>query len=100
MNFRFGANSSLSHQANVYSCFRPKAVLRANYYWSRICPFTKVIASIEDPMVIRKILAHLDDNAASAASGLLPECGLRRQSVCSAEKINPNHIPGPLLLIW
>jgi hypothetical protein len=33
-----------------------------------------IIASIEDPAVIRKILAHLDDNATSAASGLLPEC--------------------------
>jgi hypothetical protein len=34
----------------------------------------KIIASIEDPAVIQKILAHLDDNATSAASGLLPEC--------------------------
>jgi hypothetical protein len=59
---------------NLEDGFRPRAVLRANYYWSRICPFTKVIASIEDLMVIRKILAHLDDNATSAASGLLPEC--------------------------
>jgi hypothetical protein len=33
-----------------------------------------IIANIEDPAVIRKILAHLDDNATSAASGLLPEC--------------------------
>jgi hypothetical protein len=33
--------------------------------------FTKVIASIEDPMVIRKILAHLDDKA---TTGLLPDC--------------------------
>jgi hypothetical protein len=36
--------------------------------------FTKVIASIEDPAVIQKILAHLDDNATSAAIGLLPDC--------------------------
>ena len=34
----------------------------------------KIIASIEDPAVIQKILAHMDDNATSAASGLLPEC--------------------------
>jgi hypothetical protein len=31
----------------------------------------KIIASIEDPMVIRKILAHLDDNAPSATTALL-----------------------------
>jgi len=36
--------------------------------------FVKVIAGIEDPAVIQKILAHLDDNATSAASGLLLEC--------------------------
>jgi len=36
--------------------------------------FVKTIASIEDPTVIQKILAHLDDNATSAAPGLLPEC--------------------------
>jgi len=34
----------------------------------------KIIASIEDPMVIRKILAHLDEKAASVAKGLLPLC--------------------------
>jgi len=34
----------------------------------------KIIASIEDPAVIRKILAHLDDNATSAATALLPDC--------------------------
>jgi hypothetical protein len=31
----------------------------------------KIIASIEDPAVIQKILAHLDENATSA---LLPDC--------------------------
>ena len=31
----------------------------------------KVIASIEDPVVIQKILAHLDDNATSATVLLL-----------------------------
>ena len=34
----------------------------------------KIIASIEDPVVIQKILTHLEDNATSAASGLLQEC--------------------------
>ncbi len=34
----------------------------------------KIIASIEDPAVIQKILAHLDGNETSAATGLLPEC--------------------------
>jgi hypothetical protein len=34
----------------------------------------KIIASIEDPTVIQKILAYLDDNATSAATALLPDC--------------------------
>ena len=34
----------------------------------------QALASIEDPAVIRKILAHLDDNATSAATALLPDC--------------------------
>ncbi len=33
----------------------------------------KVIACIEDPAVIRKILAHLDAKAASPGTRLLPE---------------------------
>jgi hypothetical protein len=33
----------------------------------------KIIASIEEPAVIRKILAHLDKNATSAETGWLPE---------------------------
>jgi len=36
--------------------------------------FVKIIASIEDPAVIQKILAHLDGNETSAATGLLPDC--------------------------
>jgi len=32
-----------------------------------------VIASIEDPAVIKKILAHLEDKVTSVATGLLPE---------------------------
>jgi hypothetical protein len=34
----------------------------------------KIIASIEDPAVIQKILAHLDDNVRSAATAMLPDC--------------------------
>jgi len=34
----------------------------------------KIIASIEDPVVIQKMLAHLDDNATSAATEMLPDC--------------------------
>jgi hypothetical protein len=33
----------------------------------------KIIASIEDPAVIKKILAHLEDKATSVATGLFPE---------------------------
>lgn len=34
----------------------------------------KIIASIEDPAVIRKILAHLDKQPTSAGICFLPEC--------------------------
>jgi hypothetical protein len=34
----------------------------------------KVIASIEDPTVIKKILAHLDGIAHPAGGGRLPQC--------------------------
>jgi len=36
----------------------------------------KIIASIEDPAVIQKILAHLEDNASPVVTALplLPEC--------------------------
>ncbi|MCF6263493.1 MAG: hypothetical protein L3J24_07915 [Xanthomonadales bacterium] len=34
----------------------------------------KVIACIEDPAVIQKILAHLDNRAGSTDLSLLPEC--------------------------
>ena len=33
----------------------------------------KIIASIEDPVVIKKILAHLDQNAPLQQAGYLPE---------------------------
>jgi hypothetical protein len=41
---------------------------------SECARFVKVIASIEDPAVIQKVLTHLDDNAISAATALLPDC--------------------------
>ena len=34
----------------------------------------KIIASIEDPAVIKKILAHMDEKAATAGTALLPQC--------------------------
>jgi hypothetical protein len=34
----------------------------------------RIIASIEDPMVIMKILAHLHDKTSSGTTALLPEC--------------------------
>jgi len=34
----------------------------------------RIIASIEDPVVIQKILAHLENTASSAATALLPDC--------------------------
>jgi hypothetical protein len=33
----------------------------------------RIIACIEDPAVIRKILAHLDEKVISAGTGLLPQ---------------------------
>jgi hypothetical protein len=35
--------------------------------------FVRIIASIEDPMVIQKTLAHLDEKAASAATRMMPQ---------------------------
>jgi len=34
----------------------------------------RIIASIEDPAVTQKILAHLDNTARSAVAALLPDC--------------------------
>ena len=34
----------------------------------------RIIASIEDPVVIQKILAHLDSTASSNVTALLPDC--------------------------
>ena len=38
-----------------------------------MCQFVKVIASIEDPVVIRMIIAHLNEKVTPTATGLLPE---------------------------
>ena len=34
----------------------------------------RIVASIEDSVVIHKILAHLDSKLSSAATALLPDC--------------------------
>jgi hypothetical protein len=36
--------------------------------------FVKIIASIEDPAVIKQILAHLDQRVASSEVASLPQC--------------------------
>jgi hypothetical protein len=40
---------------------------------SECASFVMVIASIEDPEVIRKILAHLDKKITPTGTGMLPE---------------------------
>jgi hypothetical protein len=45
----------------------------------------RIIASIEDPAVIQKILAHLDKTASPAVASRLPDC---RRQVYSTEEIN------------
>jgi hypothetical protein len=52
---------------------------------SECASFVKVIASIEDPTVIQKILAHLDGNSTSAPTALLPDCRASQQWACSSE---------------
>ena len=44
------------------------------YIGREFASFIKVIARIEDPAVIQKILAHLDKKAASVATGMVPQC--------------------------
>ena len=34
----------------------------------------RIVASIEDPAVIQKILIHLDSTASSSVTALLPDC--------------------------
>jgi hypothetical protein len=41
---------------------------------SECASFVKVIASIEDPAIIKKILDYLDDNTPCVTTALQPEC--------------------------
>ena len=54
--------------------FRPTAVLQQANTCNEYAGSIKLIASIENPAVIKKILAHLDGKAPPAATALLPEC--------------------------
>jgi hypothetical protein len=56
------------------SLVSPKGALYPGETCSECGEDVRIIASIEDPTVIQKILTHLDDNAASAATALLPDC--------------------------
>jgi hypothetical protein len=51
----------------------------------------KLIASIEDSAVIKKILAHLDEKAVLAAPGMLPEYRPPRGLGCSKGS-KPAHV--------
>ena len=51
----------------------------------------KVIACIEVPMVIKKILTHLDEKAASAERGLFPESQVPPQAGLFRETHHSNH---------
>jgi hypothetical protein len=51
----------------------------------------KIIASIEDPAVIRKILTHLDKNATSAETGLLPDCRAPPRASLFEENHHPTY---------
>ncbi len=51
----------------------------------------KVIACIEDPVVINKILAHLNEKAAAVGSGLLPECRAPPQTGLFEETHHSNY---------
>ena len=53
----------------------------------------KVIACIEDPVIIRKILSHLDQYAPSAETIQLPPSRAPPAPACSSD-------PEPMLLPW
>ena len=56
------------------SCTPSKRVFRIDVERCGACGGTvKVIACIEDPVVIRKILAHLNNKGVPTPTGLLPE---------------------------
>ena len=52
----------------------------------------KIIASIEDPAVIRKILAHLEAKSSSAGTSLLPESRGPPQTGLLREIHHANHL--------
>ena len=53
---------------------RLKRVFNVDIETCRQCGGTvKMIACIEDPVIIEKILTHLNEKAAPAETGLLPE---------------------------
>jgi len=54
-----------------------------------------VIASIEDPAVIQKILAQLDDNATSAATELLPDLEQRVRASTRSRQPMTTVLPVP-----
>ena len=49
----------------------------------------RIIASIEDPEVIRKILAHLDEKVTPTATGRLPESRAPPATGCLLEGVKP-----------
>jgi hypothetical protein len=58
----------------ICSGFGQKQSFKQTNIGREFASFFKVISNIEDPAVIPKILAHLDDNEISAAKALLPDC--------------------------
>jgi hypothetical protein len=54
----------------------------------------RIIASIEDPTVIQKILTHLDDNATSAATALQFFTTAPSSAFFYLERIVQAHLPG------
>ena len=62
------------HRASMTWAQRLKRVFNIDIEICRECGGTvKVIACIEDPVVIKKILTHLEKKAALAGAGLLPK---------------------------
>ena len=56
-----------------------------------LIPFISIL--LEDPQVIRRILAHLDDNASPVPTAVPPECRAPPLAVMlEGFKANPSHI--------
>ena len=65
---------------------RLKRVFSIDVERCRICGGSaKVIACIEDPVVIKKILTHLEEKAATRVALLLPASRAPRSPACSAD---------------